>query len=146
MIRPFAIICSAAIALAPIPAQADIWSIINTVAELVRILDGRTAYDTKGKNWIKVLPNGNVLVHSNSPGAHGTKVFHNGKLCSSGKGNKSVKTNKVNKGKNKGKSKDKTVNTVYSGGNCAILQRAGSGRIRLIEDLGKGHRIDFSLK
>jgi hypothetical protein len=144
MIRTFALVCAAAVGLTPIPAQADIWSIINTVAELIRILDGKTAYGTKGKNWIKVLPNGNVLVHSNSPGAHGTKVFHNGKLCPTGKGGKSARTNKVNKGKNK--PKDKTANTVYSGGNCAILQQAGNGRIRLIEGLGKGPHIDFSVK
>ena len=132
MIRPIAYICAAAVALTPISAHADIWSIISDITDLSRILDGRTAKGEKGKNWIKVLRNGNVLVHTNRPGSHGTKVFHNGQLCDKGKGAKPAK--------NKGKSKSSNV---YSTTNCAILQKDGRNHIRIVEDLGKGAIIDF---
>lgn len=138
MSRMLASITATALALTPLPAQADIWSTISSIAELDRILDGGTARDKKGKNWIKVLPNGNVLVHTNRPGSHGTKVFHNGRLCDKGKGAKPAK----NKGNNKKKSK---TSKVYSLTNCSILQRDGRGHIRIIEDLGKGAIIDLLL-
>ena len=132
MIRPNALICAAAVVLTPISAHADIWSIIRNIADLSRILDGRTAKDAKGKNWIKVLPNGNVLVHTNRPGSHGTKVFHNGQLCDKGKGAKPAK--------NKGKSKSSNV---YRATNCATLQKDGRNHIRIVEDLGNGAIINF---
>jgi len=135
MIHPNALICAIAVALTPISASADIWSIISDIADLSRILDGRTAKDANGKNWIKVLPNGNVLVHTNRPGSHGTKVFHNGRLCDKGKGAKPAKK--------KGKSKSSNV---YGATNCAILQKDGRNHIRIVEDLGKGEIIDFLLQ
>ena len=135
MIHPNALICAIAVALTPISASADIWSIISDIADLSRILDGRTAKDAKGKNWIKVLPNGNVLVHTNRPGSHGTKVFHNGRLCDKGKGAKPAKK--------KGESKSSNV---YGATNCAILQKDGRNHIRIIEDPGKGEIIDFLLQ
>lgn len=144
MFRPNALICAAAVALTPISAHADIWSTINDIADLSRILDGRTARDHKGKNWIKVLPNGNVLVHSNRPGAHGTKVFHNGRLCDKGKGGKPAWASNPGKSKSNGKNKGKSVSyEVFGSANCAILQRGKRGHIRLVEDLGHGAIIDL---
>jgi hypothetical protein len=135
VIRPNTLICAAAVAFTPISAHADIWSIIRDSTDLSRILDGRTAKGEKGKNWIKVLPNGDVLVHTNRPGSHGTKVFHNGRLCDKGKGAKPAK--------NKGKSK---FSNVYGATNCAILQKDGRNHIRIVEDLGKGAIINFLLQ